>query len=218
MADVAAANDAVEPGELGPDVRVAGRLVARRGSGKMAFLVLEDRTGRIQLWCGVDWMGEEGLRDALDLDLGDLIGAEGPVTRTRRGELSVRPQAVTLLAKALRPPPDKHAGLRDPETRYRQRYLDLMAAEDVRRVFTVRAAAVTALRRVLDERGFVEVETPVLQPLYGGAAARPFVTHHNALDHDLYLRIATELYLKRLHRRRPGAGVRDRARTSATRA
>src|SRR5262245_16882181 len=164
----------------------------------MAFLVVEDRTGRIQLWCGVDWMGQDALDAALDLDLGDVVGAEGPVTRTRRGELSVRAERVTLLAKALRPPPDKHAGLRDPETRHRQRYLDLMAADDVRRVFTVRAAAIAALRRGLDRRGFVEVETPVLQPVYGGAAARPFTTHHNALDRDLYLRIATELYLKRV--------------------
>ena len=197
MGEVAAAHAGLEAGESGPVVRVAGRLAARRGSGKMAFLVVEDRSGRIQLWLGVDWTGEEGLRAALDLDLGDIVGAEGRVARTRRGELSVQAESVELLAKALRPPPDKHHGLRDPETRYRQRYLDLMAGEEVRHAFLVRAAAIAAIRRGLDERGFVEVETPVLQPIYGGAAARPFMTHHNALDRDLYLRIATELYLKR---------------------
>jgi lysyl-tRNA synthetase class 2 len=133
-----------------------------------------------------------------DLDLGDIVGAAGPLARTRRGELSVAVDEVALLAKALRPPPDKHAGVRDPEIRYRQRYLDLMADPGVREAFQTRARAVAAVRRFLDERGFVEVETPTLQPIYGGAAARPFVTHHNVLDRDLYLRIATELYLKRL--------------------
>jgi lysyl-tRNA synthetase class 2 len=142
-------------------------------------------------------LGADGLAALLDLDLGDLVGVHGPVLRTRRGELSVRVTGFELLAKSLRPPPDKHAGLRDPELRYRRRYLDLMANEEVRRLFVVRARAIAAVRRFLDDRGFVEVETPVLQPLYGGAAARPFVTHHNALDRDFYLRIATELYLKR---------------------
>jgi lysyl-tRNA synthetase class 2 len=179
------------------EVRVAGRLAARRGQGRRAFLDLEDRSGRIQLMAQSDVLGEEALAALLDLDLGDLLGVWGPVVRTKRGELSVLVKGFELLAKSLRPPPDKHAGLRDPELRYRRRYLDLMANEEVRRLFVVRARAIAAVRRFLDDRGFVEVETPVLQPLYGGAAARPFVTHHNALDRDFYLRIATELYLKR---------------------
>ena len=134
----------------------------------------------------------------LDLDLGDIVGAAGDVARTRRGELSVAVDEVVLLAKSLRPPPDKHGGLRDPELRFRQRYLDLIADPEVRDAFVTRSRAIAGVRRFLDDRGFVEVETPALQPVYGGAAARPFVTHHNALDRDLYLRIATELYLKRL--------------------
>ena len=176
---------------------MAGRLAARRGQGKVAFLDLDDRSGRIQLWAAIDRLGEEAMAAVLDLDLGDIVGVSGPVTRTRRGELSVAVDEVTLLAKALRPPPDKHAGVRDPETRLRQRYLDLMSDADVRAAFVTRSRAIAAVRRFLDGRGFVEVETPTLQPIYGGAAARPFVTHHNALDRDLYLRVATELYLKR---------------------
>jgi lysyl-tRNA synthetase class 2 len=164
----------------------------------MAFLDLEDRTGRIQLWATVDRLGEEAMAAVADLDLGDVVGALGPLARTRRGELSVAVDEVVLLAKALRPPPDKHAGVRDPEIRYRQRYLDLMSDPDAREAVRVRARAIAAVRGFLDERGFVEVETPTLQPVYGGAAARPFVTHHNVLDRDLFLRIATELYLKRL--------------------
>jgi lysyl-tRNA synthetase, class II len=179
-------------------VRVAGRVAARRGQGRVAFLDLDDRTGRIQLWASLDRLGEEGMRGALDLDLGDIVGAWGPVTRTRRGELSIAVDGLTLLAKALRPPPDKHAGVRDPETRFRRRHLELMSDADARDGFITRSRAIAAVRRFLDGRGFVEVETPTLQPIYGGAAARPFVTHHNALDRDLFLRIATELYLKRL--------------------
>jgi lysyl-tRNA synthetase class 2 len=195
---VRAANDALEPGETGVETaRVAGRLAARRGQGRAAFLDLDDRSGRIQLWATVDGLGEEAMAALLDLDLGDLVGVAGPVARTRRGELSVVVQEAVLLAKALRPPPDKHAGLRDPETRFRRRYLDLMADPGVRDAFVTRARAIAGVRRFLDDRGFIEVETPTLQPIYGGAAARPFVTHHNALDRDLYLRIATELYLKR---------------------
>ncbi len=178
--------------------RVAGRLAARRGQGKMAFLDVVDRSGRIQLQARVDELGPEGMRDLLDLDLGDLIGAEGLALRSRRGELTLRITAYSLLAKSLRPPPEKHHGLSDVETRHRQRELDLMANEDTRKVFMTRAAAISAIRRYLDDQGFIEVETPVLQPLYGGAAARPFTTHHNALDRTLFLRIATELYLKRL--------------------
>ena len=188
----------LEPGETGDRVvRVAGRLAARRGQGKIAFLDLEDRSGRIQLLAQADRVGEDGVQALVDLDLGDILGAWGPVARTRRGEPSVAIDGFELLAKSLRPPPEKHHGLRDVETRYRQRYLDLMANEEVRAAFVTRARAVAAVRRFLDGRGFVEVETPVLQPVYGGAAARPFVTHHNELGRDLYLRIATELYLKR---------------------
>lgn len=198
IAPVRAANEALDPGAGGDEVvRVAGRVAARRGQGKMAFLDLEDRSGRIQLWATLDRLGEERMAAVADLDLGDIIGVEGSVTRTRRGELSVVVREITMLAKALRPPPDKHAGLKDPEVRFRQRYLDLMSDPEVRGAFITRSTAIAALRRFLDERGFIEVETPTLQPIYGGAAARPFVTHHNALDRDLYLRIATELYLKR---------------------
>jgi len=178
--------------------RVAGRLAARRGQGKMAFLDLVDRSGRLQLQARVDELGQEGMDALLDLDLGDLIGVEGNAFRSRRGELSLRVGAWTLLAKSLRPPPDKHHGLSDVETRFRHRELDLIANDEARAVFITRARVITAIRRYLDDHGFIEVETPVLQPLYGGASARPFTTHHNALDRTLYLRIATELYLKRL--------------------
>jgi lysyl-tRNA synthetase class 2 len=178
--------------------RVAGRLHARRGQGKMAFLDLDDRSGRLQLQAKVDVLGEEPMARLLELDLGDIVGIDGLAFRSKRGELSLRVEDFELLAKSLRPPPDKFHGLHDVETRFRQRELDLIANEDSRELFLTRAKVVTAMRRYLDEEGFVEVETPVLQPLYGGALARPFVTHHNALDRDLYLRIATELYLKRL--------------------
>jgi len=178
--------------------RVAGRLAARRGQGKAAFLDLVDRSGKTQLHARLDVLGEEAMGRLLALDLGDVIGADGTVFRTRRGELSLAVDGFTLLAKSLRPPPDKHHGLADVETRHRHRELDLMASEEVRDVFITRARVIAAVRRQLDDAGFVEVETPALQPLYGGALARPFVTHHNQLDRDLYLRIATELYLKRL--------------------
>jgi lysyl-tRNA synthetase, class II len=178
--------------------RVAGRLSARRGSGKAAFLDLVDRSGKIQLHARVDVLGSERFERLTSLDLGDLLGVDGAAMRSRHGEISLRVEDFALLAKALRPPPDKHHGLSDVETRYRHRELDLIASEDARRLFVDRARIVSALRSALDGDGFVEVETPVLQPLYGGAMARPFVTHHNALDRDLYLRIATELYLKRL--------------------
>ena len=177
--------------------RIAGRLAARRGQGKNAFLDVVDRSGRMQLHARVDVLGEDAFARLLDTDLGDLLGADGTVFRTRRGELSLRLDGFTLLAKALRPPPDKHHGLTDVEARYRRRELDLMANEDSRELFLTRARIISAVRRHLDARGFVEVETPILQPLYGGGAARPFVTRHNALDRDFYLRIAVELYLKR---------------------
>ena len=198
IAAVRQANEGLESEQTSADpVRVAGRIARRRGQGKVVFMDLVDRSGKMQLWATVDRLGEERLGALSDLDLGDLIGAEGHVTRTRRGELSIAVDDFTLLSKTLRPPPDKHHGLKDPELRYAQRYLDLMASEQTREIFITRARAISAVRRFLDDDGFVEVETPVLQPLYGGAAARPFVTHHNALDRDFYLRIATELYLKR---------------------
>jgi lysyl-tRNA synthetase, class II len=177
--------------------RVAGRLAARRGQGRAAFLDLVDRSGRIQLHARVDVLGEAAFGRLVSLDLGDLIGVDGTALRTRRGELSLRVDAFTVLTKSLRPPPDKHHGLTDTETRYRRRELDLIANEETRRLFMTRARIIAAVRRELDQAGFIEVETPVLQPLYGGAQARPFTTHHNALDRELYLRIATELYLKR---------------------
>ena len=199
IADVKAPYDDLPPGEE-TDVRarIAGRLAARRGQGKAAFLDVVDRSGRIQLHARVDVLGEERMTRLLQLDLGDLIGADGTVFRTRRGELSLRLEDFTLLAKSLRPPPEKHHGLADVETRHRHRELDLIANEETRAVFITRAKVISAIRRFLDDAGFVEVETPVLQPIYGGALARPFVTHHNQLGRDLYLRIATELYLKRL--------------------
>jgi lysyl-tRNA synthetase class 2 len=178
--------------------RVAGRVLAKRGAGKAAFLDLVDRTGKIQLHARLDVLGSDALQRLTSLDVGDLIGVDGAALRSRKGEISLRVDAFTVLAKALRPPPDKHGGLSDVQTRYRRRELDLMASEDARKLFADRARIVSAVRAYLDAEGFLEVETPVLQPLYGGALARPFTTHHNELDRDLYLRIATELYLKRL--------------------
>ncbi|MBV8998941.1 MAG: lysine--tRNA ligase, partial [Solirubrobacterales bacterium] len=199
IASVRAAHDGLEPGDE-TDVRhrVAGRLAARRGQGKMAFLDLVDRSARIQLQARVDELGQEGMDRLLHLDLGDLIGVDGVAFSSRRGELTLRVEAFTLLAKSLRPPPEKHHGLTDVETRFRRRELDLIANQEARELFITRARVVSAVRRFLDGEGFIEVETPVLQPLYGGALARPFTTHHNALDRTFYLRIATELYLKRL--------------------
>jgi lysyl-tRNA synthetase class 2 len=189
----------LEPGaETDDRVRVAGRIAARREAGKAAFVDIVDRTGRIQLLARVNVLGEEGFERLTSLDLGDIVGAEGDVIASRTGELSVSVESVAVLAKSLRPPPDKRHGLEDVETRYRRRELDLMSNPEVRERFLARARVIAAVRRTLDEAGFVEVETPVLVPLYGGALARPFTTHHNALDRDLYLRIATELYLKRL--------------------
>jgi lysyl-tRNA synthetase class 2 len=183
--------------ETDDTVRLAGRLTARRGHGKAAFLDLTDRSGRIQLHARKDVLGDnyEGL---VALDLGDVIGIQGAPFRTRRGELSVRVDDWTLLSKSLRPPPDKYHGLADVEQRYRHRELDLLANEEQRELFMQRTRMIAAIRRFLDERSFLEVETPVLQPIYGGALARPFVTHHNVLDRTLYLRISPELYLKRL--------------------
>jgi lysyl-tRNA synthetase, class II len=199
IADVRGAHETLADGEETDTIhRVAGRLAARRGQGKMAFLDLVDRSGRIQLQARADVLGEERMQRLLGLDLGDLIGVDGTAFRSRRGELTLRVDSFTLLAKSLRPPPDKHHGLTDVETRFRHRELDLLSSQDAREVFITRSRAISAIRRFLDDAGFIEVETPVLQPLYGGALARPFTTHHNALDRELYLRIATELYLKRL--------------------
>jgi lysyl-tRNA synthetase class 2 len=199
VADIHAAHDSLEAGEESDArYRVAGRLAARRGHGGAAFLDLVDRSGRLQLHAREDVLGQENFERLIHLDLGDLIGAEGTAFKSKRGELSLRVEDWTLLAKSLRAPPEKYHGLEDIETRYRQRELDLMANEETRELFTFRSRVVSAIRRYFDEHGFLEVETPVLQPLYGGALARPFITHHNQLDRDLYLRIATELYLKRL--------------------
>jgi lysyl-tRNA synthetase class 2 len=197
--EILAAYAQLADGEETEDLhRVAGRLAARRGAGKAAFLDLVDRTGKIQLHARLDVLGRESFERLLSLDLGDLLGVDGAVLRSRHGELTLRVEGFEVLAKALRPPPDKHHGLSDVETRYRRRELDLIASEDERRLFMDRARIISAVRSYLDSNAFIEVETPVLQPLYGGALARPFTTHHNALGRDLYLRIASELYLKRL--------------------
>jgi lysyl-tRNA synthetase class 2 len=199
IADVRAVHDGLQPGEeTEARHRVAGRLAARRGQGKMAFLDLVDRSGRIQLQARVDVLGEEDMERLLELDLGDLIGVDGVAFASRRGELTLRIESWALLAKSLRPPPEKFHGLQDVETRYRRRELDLISNEEARDLVAARARIVTSIRRSLDDDGFIEVETPVLQPLYGGALARPFTTEFKALDQTMYLRIATELYLKRL--------------------
>jgi lysyl-tRNA synthetase class 2 len=199
IAEILPRYEHLQPGDETDDRhRVAGRIAARRISGKTAFLDLVDRSGKIQLHARVDVLGPESFDWITSLDLGDLIGVDGSAIRSRRGEVSLRVEGFQLLAKALRPPPDKHHGLADVQTRYRRRELDLISSDDARQLFIDRARIISAVRGHLDGNGFVEVETPVLQPLYGGALARPFTTHHNALDRDLYLRIATELYLKRL--------------------
>ena len=180
-------------------VGVVGRLVAVRNMGKSTFAHVEDGTGRIQLYLKRDELGEEQYdRFNKNFDLGDFVAAQGYLFRTRTGEVTVHVIDFQLASKALRPLPEKWHGLKDTETRYRNRYLDLIANPEVRDIFIKRTKAVTAMRKFLDNEGFLEVETPTLQPLYGGAMARPFVTHHNALDMDLYLRISDELYLKRL--------------------
>ena len=189
----------LEPGaETGVEATVAGRLMNVRDMGKLAFGVLQDVSGRIQLFVSASVLGADGFEDFLDLDAGDWIGATGEIVATKKGELSVRVSSVTLLSKALRPLPEKWHGLKDVEARSRQRYVDLMVNSDSRKTALVRAKVVSELRRQFEDRGFIEVETPVLLTQATGATARPFETHHNALDLDLSLRIATELFLKRL--------------------
>jgi lysyl-tRNA synthetase class 2 len=181
-----------------PVVTVAGRITAMRNMGKAAFLDVRDGSGRMQCYLKKDLIGEDAFAGLADLDLGDFLGVTGPLFRTRTQEITVEVRSYQVLAKALRPPPEKWHGIEDVEIRYRQRYLDLMANEDVRAVFRTRAAVISSIRRFLDARGFMEVDTPVLQPEAGGAAATPFVTHHRALDQDFFLRISLELHLKRL--------------------
>lgn len=182
----------------GQQVAVAGRIMSRRGHGKVSFIDLQDSEGRIQIFVKLDSVGEEGYKDLAFLDLGDIIGVNGEVFKTQAGEISVRANKVLLLTKSLQTLPEKFHGLKDQDIRYRQRYVDLIVNPEVKDTFILRSKIIKAVREYLDERGFLEVETPVLSPIAGGANARPFATHHNTLDIDMYLRIANELYLKRL--------------------
>src|SRR2546423_1020029 len=182
----------------GREVSVAGRLTAHRDMGKSMFIDVRDQSGRLQVYAQKNVLGDEQFEIFRHLDLGDFIGARGPLFTTKTGEISVKLSSFTILAKALRPPPEKWHGLADTEIRYRQRYLDLLANPEVKDVFLKRSQIVREIRKFLNERGYVEVETPMMQAIPGGAAAQPFKTHHNALGCDFYLRIALELYLKRL--------------------
>ena len=182
----------------GQSVRVAGRLMSKRGMGKVSFCDLQDRDGRIQLYARQDEMDEAVYKQFKKYDIGDIVGVDGEVFRTQRGEMSVRAKSITLLSKSLLPLPEKFHGLQDRELRYRQRYVDLIVNPDVKRNFVIRSQFIKHVRDFLDGRGYMEVETPVLNTISGGATARPFITHHNTLDIDMYMRIATELPLKRL--------------------
>ncbi|MCI8691071.1 MAG: lysine--tRNA ligase [Oscillibacter sp.] len=182
----------------GKPVKVAGRLMSKRGMGKVSFCDLQDRSGRIQLYARQDEMDEAVYKKFKKFDIGDIVGVEGEVFRTQRGEMSVRAKNITLLSKSLLPLPEKFHGLQDKELRYRQRYVDLIMNEDVRRTFQLRSAFIKHVRAYLDQRDYLEVETPVLNTISGGATARPFITHHNTLGIPMYMRIATELHLKRL--------------------
>ncbi len=198
VADIEAKYAELADGEDTEDVvKIAGRVVAKRGQGKIMFIVVRDATGEIQLFCRINDMDEAAWNTLKSLDLGDILGVTGVVVRTQRGQLSVAPKSATLLAKAVRPLPEKFHGLSDKETRYRQRYVDLIANDDVRETFRKRSQILSTFRRFMESDGYMEVETPILQTIQGGATAKPFITHFNALDQECYLRIATELHLKR---------------------
>lgn len=198
VADIEAKYAELADGEDTEDVvKIAGRVVAKRGQGKIMFIVVRDATAEIQLFCRINDMDEAAWNTLKALDLGDILGVTGVVVRTQRGQLSVAPKSATLLAKAVRPLPEKFHGLSDKETRYRQRYVDLIANDDVRETFRKRSQILSTFRRFMESDGYMEVETPMLQTIQGGATAKPFITHFNALDQECYLRIATELHLKR---------------------
>ena len=198
VADIEAKYAELADGEDTEDVvKIAGRVVAKRGQGKIMFIVVRDATAEIQLFCRINDMDEAAWNTLKALDLGDIMGVTGVVVRTQRGQLSVAPKSATLLAKAVRPLPEKFHGLSDKETRYRQRYVDLIANDDVRETFRKRSQILSTFRRFMESDGYMEVETPILQTIQGGATAKPFITHFNALDQECYLRIATELHLKR---------------------
>lgn len=182
----------------GSDVCIAGRIMSKRVMGKASFAHILDSKGKIQIYVQVNQIGPEAYEDFKTLDIGDIIGVKGEVFRTRKGEISVKAQEITLLTKSLQPLPEKWHGLKDPDLRYRQRYLDLIVNPEVKKTFIIRSQVIREIRRYLDDRGYIEVETPILHNTAGGAAARPFITHHNTLDIDMYMRIATELHLKRL--------------------
>ena len=198
VADIEAKYAELADGEDTEDVvKIAGRVVAKRGQGKIMFIVVRDATAEIQLFCRINDMDEAAWNTLKSLDLGDILGVTGVVVRTQRGQLSVAPKSATLLAKAVRPLPEKFHGLSDKETRYRQRYVDLIANDDVRETFRKRSQILSTFRRFMESDGYMEIETPILQTIQGGATAKPFITHFNALDQECYLRIATELHLKR---------------------